>query len=381
MPCINQKLESILTMKYFKRIFSAVFVIILLLSACTLQQHLSVSGNQIKNLQSHYHDGVFSNSTPSGPPSLMKILSFLRRSAFEEQIDNKPSKLITLNTLTQQQLDQLPDDDIYLTRLGHSSVLLKVLGEYWLIDPVFSQRASPVSFAGPKRFHPSPISLNELPPIKKVLISHNHYDHLDKKTIQQLAKKNTQFYLPLGVESNLKKWGVNQKLIKSFDWWQEEKSLNSTVIFTPTQHFSGRGLHDRDKTLWGSWVLLIQAKDRDYRIYFSGDTGYFDGFKKIGERYGPFDLTLIETGAYNKTWPDVHLFPEESVQAHIDLQGKTLLPIHNSTFDLSRHAWYEPLERISAEAQKRQIQLTTPVIGQMIQPAQSPVINQWWKEL
>ena len=329
--------------------------------ACAVNKSLEATVSQPIENSANYRDGKFHNEAPREQPGFAKMMEILKRWVFEEKVDAEPNKPLPLITLSRAQLDALSNDEMHLVKLGHSSFLIKAQGEYWLIDPVFSDRASPFSFMGPKRFQPTPISIAELPPIDKVLISHNHYDHLDKAAIKQLVAKTKQFLVPMGIEGDLQKWGVDPARVQRFNWWQELKTDSAQFVFTPSQHFSGRGLGDGNRTLWGSWVI----KSADSSVYFSGDSGYFGGFKQIGEKYGPFDLTLIETGAYNKDWPDIHMFPEESVQAHIDLRGKTMLPIHNSTFDLSFHPWYEPLKRVSAEAEKRQVQLTTPLVGEV----------------
>lgn len=264
-----------------------------------------------------------------------------------------------------------------LYRLGHSSILLKLGQEFWLIDPVFSERASPYQFMGPKRFHQTPISLEDLPEITGVIISHDHYDHLDKTAIQSLKDKVTHFVTPLGVGQQIQKWGVAEEKIHQLDWWQSISIGDSKLVATPAQHFSGRGLLDRNKTLWASWVIQHQ----DLKIFYSGDTGYFDGFKKIGERFGPFDITLMETGAYDKNWPEIHMTPEESVQAHIDLQGKNMLPVHNSTFDLAVHNWFEPFERAEAAAKTNDVNLVTPIVGEALPLDQSLNTSAWWKAL
>jgi L-ascorbate metabolism protein UlaG (beta-lactamase superfamily) len=261
-------------------------------------------------------------------------------------------------------------------RLGHSSILLSMVGQWWLIDPVFSKRASPVQWAGPKRFHPSPIKIKDLPPITGVIISHDHYDHLDKQTIKQLKSKVKNFIVPLGVDAHLRAWGVDAKKIHALDWWQTMHIAGVDLTATPAQHFSGRGISDGDETLWASWAI----KSKTESVFYSGDGGYFDGFKVIGEQLGPFDLTFIETGAYNKTWENVHMLPEQSVQAHLDVQGQYMVPVHNSTFDLSLHAWYEPLERVSAAAQSNKVQLLTPMLGQRLNLEQSEN-DAWWRSL
>jgi L-ascorbate metabolism protein UlaG (beta-lactamase superfamily) len=226
-------------------------------------------------------------------------------------------------------LDAAPDRSLF--RLGHSTILLKLRGQYWLTDPVFSERASPVQWMGPARFHAPPISIDELPPIAGVILSHNHYDHLDHAAVMQLAGKTARFIAPLGVGDQLIAWGVDASKVEQLDWWQSTEANGLRLTATPGQHFSGRGLGDSDRSLWASWVI----QDGDFRIFFSGDTGYFDGFKAIGEKYGPFDLTMIETGAYDPRWAFVHMQPEQTLQAHLDLRGKWLLPIHNGTFDLA----------------------------------------------
>jgi len=326
------------------------------------------------DVSENYRDGKFSNTAPRDRPSFGKMMGVLKRWLTETKTDPEPAKPLPLLSVTPAQLNALSDDKLHLVKLGHSSMLLKVYGEYWLIDPVFSERASPFSFIGPKRFQPTPIKLADLPPIAKVLISHNHYDHLDKTAITALASKAEQFLVPQGVEGDLQKWGVDRAKIVSFSWWQELQTDSALLAFTPTQHFSGRGLSDGNKTLWGSWVIKTAAES----LYFSGDSGYFDGFKAIGEKYGPFDLTMIENGAYNADWADIHMLPEEAVQAHIDLGGVAMLPVHNSTFDLSFHPWYEPLVRVSAEAKKRQVTLVTPLVGEVFTAKQAGVGSQWW---
>ena len=328
-----------------------------------------------------YQDGKFHNSAQFEQPGLMKTLAIAKRYYTEPAIDKVPALPLPLKHISRAELDALPDDSLHFVKLGHSSVLLKVYGEYWLLDPVFSQRASPFSFLGPKRFHPAPISLAELPPISKVLISHNHYDHLDKASIKLLADKTQHFLVPLGVEADLQKWGVPAAKISQFDWWQELTTANALIAFTPTQHFSGRGIGDGNTTLWGSWVIKTAAGS----VYFSGDSGYFDGFKQIGRKYGPFDVAFIETGAYDKDWPHIHMTPEQSVQAHLDVDAKVMVPVHNGTFDLAFHAWYEPLERVSNAAAAHAVALYTPHFGQVASLTAANWYgagqHAWWREL
>lgn len=314
------------------------------------------------------------NVQKTNPPSIGKIVRVTAKMATKDSSRSTPSMPIPVEAVTRGQLDALSNDTVHVIRLGHSSLLLKLMGQYWLIDPVFSKRASSVSFAGPKRFHAPPITLDELPPIHRVLISHNHFDHLDRSTIAGLVKKTDEFLVPLGVEAYLHEWGIPAEKTQSFDWWQALNTETSEVVFTPAQHFSGRSLTDRDKTLWGSWVIRTSNES----LFFSGDTGYSAHFKSIGKRYGPFDLTLIETGAYAREWFDMHLMPEQSVQAHRDLRGKILLPIHNSTFDLAFHPWTEPFERVEAAASEYNVELATPTIGQVVTVNEPPETIDWW---
>ena len=266
-------------------------------------------------------------------------------------------------------------DDRTLWRLGHSTVLMKLREEYWLTDPVFAERASPLWFAGPKRFHKPPISIGELPPLRAVVISHDHYDHLDKSAIRKLAKKTETFLVPRGVGAILAGWGVDAGKIRELEWWQETEVGGVRLAATPTQHFSGRSLWNRNQTLWTSWVIV----DGEFRVFYGADSGYFSGFREIGEKYGPFDVTLIENGAYNVRWAAIHMQPEETVQAHLDLRGKWLTPIHNGTFDLAMHPWTEPMERVQSLAAEHGIAVCTPRFGE---PVRMMTMNRgmcWWR--
>lgn len=323
----------------------------------------------------HYKKARFHNTTPTPNMPFLKTVALWIRFFTEKKVNTTPDVEIPVRPLSKIALAALSHNELHIIKLGHSSVLLKVYGEYWLLDPVFSERASPFSFAGPKRFHQPPIALRDLPTIDKVLISHNHYDHLDKSSITILANKTREFFVPKGVDGDLKKWGVESSKITVFDWWQERQTKQGMVVFTPSQHFSGRGLSDGNRTLWGSWVI----KTPQQNLYFSGDSGYFSGFKEIGDRYGPFDLTMIETGAYDKDWASIHMTPEESVQTHLDLKGKVMVPIHNGTFDLAFHAWYDPFNRVVAEAERRAVALSTPEFGQIFTITDAPIENPWWR--
>ncbi|RJX39554.1 MBL fold metallo-hydrolase [Paenibacillus pinisoli] len=259
---------------------------------------------------------------------------------------------------------------------GHSTLLLKVDGVKLLIDPVFSDYASPVRFFGPKRYSDKlPAEIEELPELDAVIISHDHYDHLDYASIRQLSGKAKQFIVPLGVAGHLTKWGVDPDRIVELDWWEKQQLHGLTLTSTPARHFSGRG-GGAGSTLWSSWVIVSQHT----RIFYSGDSGYGPHFKEIGEKFGPFDLTLIETGQYDEKWANIHMSPEESLQAHLDVQGKLMIPIHWGAFTLALHSWTDPIERATRAAELQNSVLATPKIGEVVTIGASEYPSEsWWE--
>ncbi len=346
----------------------------------TMNISLAAEENMSNNIESarldssHYEKGAYVNANPEIKQDLSKLGSILKRYLFEKRVDPVPTQ-VPLKPINSASLTLDSENAVY--RLGHSSILLKLQGKVWLIDPVFSKRASFVQWMGPKRFHSVPLDLNNLPDIEGVIISHDHYDHLDKQSIKQLNEKVAHFIVPLGVDNHLTSWGIPAEKIHSLDWWQTLQVGDVNFTATPAQHFSGRGLFDGNETLWASWVI----KTDKHSLFFSGDSGYFDGFKLIGERFGPFDITMMETGAYDINWPDIHMLPEESVQAHIDLKGKVLMPIHNGTFDLALHPWYEPFERITAAAAEKNVTIATPIMGEALLLNQPRKNQRWWQRM
>lgn len=288
--------------------------------------------------------------------------------------NKRPTWSIPIVQHKAEEFTQTSDTLTRVTWFGHSAFLLEIDGKKILLDPMLGPSPSPVSFIN-KRFNDTlPITIADLPHIDAVLFSHDHYDHLDYPSVVQLKEKVDRFYTPLGVGSHLEKWGVSKDKITELDWWKDADFEGIKLVLTPAQHFSGRSLSDRDKTLWGSWVIKGQ-KDN---VFFSGDSGYFDGFKEIGEAYGPFDLCMVECGQYNELWKEIHMMPEETVQAHIDLKGNVLIPIHWGAFNLAFHGWTESIERAKKAALEKGVNLATPRIGESYVVQGEVPQTEWW---
>lgn len=263
------------------------------------------------------------------------------------------------------------------TWLGHSTVLLEMDGIRVLTDPVWGDRASPVTFAGPKRFQPVPVSIANLPPLDAVVISHDHYDHLDYSTIVELAKRGVPFFTSLGVGAHLEAWGVPPDRVTELDWWESAELPRGGVSVTaaPSQHFSGRALGGRNSTLWSSLVLRGERSS----VFFSGDTGLTPEYSEIKRRLGPFDLVMLEVGAFHPAWGDIHLGPENALKAFSLLEGARLLPIHWGTFNLAMHAWDEPAETLVELAPAYGTHLVMPRLGEPVEPSLSEGVDPWWR--
>ncbi|PGO23415.1 hypothetical protein CN984_22820 [Bacillus cereus] len=266
-----------------------------------------------------------------------------------------------------------------VTWFGHSASLLKIEGKKLLLDPMFGDASSPFPVFNSKRYSGAfSLEHDELQEIDAIIISHNHYDHLNYKSIMRLKDRAKHFYVPTGVAQYLIKWGISPSKISEHNWWDEITFDNIKLVCAPARHFSGRSMTDRDCSLWCSWLFLGQ----ETKVFFSGDSGYAPHFKEIGENYGPFDLTLMECGQYDTRWSAIHMLPEETVQAHIDVKGELLVPIHWGAFTLALHEWSDPIERVTKEANRLGVNIATPQIGEAIalQSKDYPTAA-WWREV
>ncbi len=327
------------------------------------------------NKAKNHSNGVFANTEPTTVMKPGTYWNTMYRFLFKGSNESVPKQPLPVVS-AKDALQGPASASARFVWLGHSSVLLELGGKRVLIDPVFSERASFFSWMGPKRFQPAPLRAQDLPALGAVLISHDHYDHLDKPTIVALAGKTASFHVPLGVGAVLKDWSIPDTKIVEYAWWDQHDVNGMTLVAVPARHFSGRGLFDRDKTLWWSWVVVSGTR----RVYHSGDTGMTAQFKEIGEKYGPFDLAFIKIAAYNESWPDIHLNPEQAIAAANMLKGKALVPIHWGTFDLGLHSWYEPIERLVEAAEKEKTRIITPKMGELVDPENYESVF-WWRAI
>ncbi len=338
----------------------------------------SQAQKQVYARSGHYRDGKFVNLVPTPmDQSIGKVVPLLFRYLFTSvpnQEPNAPPPIVKIDSL------DIANQDPNLARLtwfGHSACLLEMEGKKILLDPMLSLTLGPQpALTSPRYNQELPIEPEKIPPIDAVLISHDHYDHLDYRSIVKLKDKVAHFYVPLGIGAHLLSWGVKPSQISELNWWDKVRLDGLTLICTPSRHFSGRGVSNTFTTLWSSWV--IQSKNK--RVYFSGDSGYGPHFKEIGRTYGPFDLALMECGQYNEQWANIHMMPEQTVQAAIDIKGKLLMPIHWAAFTEAMHSWTDPIERVTKKATQLNVPITTPKIGEPVLFNQSLVPDsRWWK--
>lgn len=330
------------------------------------------SGDELKKVEAsvNYANNSFQNlettSLFTGESMLSVTLKFINKKNAEP-----PKPIPSIKT----DLKNLPVDEPVIIWFGHSSYLIKINGKHILVDPVFCGHASPVSFTTNSFAGTDIYSVNDLPPIDILLISHDHYDHLDYKTVSKFISKTTIVCTSLGVASHLKYWGFNENKIIEFDWWNEHvlfDELKLTAV--PARHFSGRSLV-RNKTLWSAFVLQTNK----YNLFLGADSGYGNHFKTIHKKFPAFDIALLECGQYNTAWHDIHMLPEETAQACIDLNAKVLMPVHWGKFSLSLHPWDEPIKRIYAKTKELNIKLTTPMIGEPVVIDKFYPDKKWWE--
>lgn len=337
----------------------------------------SASGERLERMQAspNFKDGKAQNPVPTdnswGLAKMWETIKDYRGG--HKTVPDEPPPIVKL---TRESFAEKPASGLRVTWLGHSSVLVEIDEKVILFDPVFAERASPFSFMGPKRFHPTPISIDELPPLDAVVISHDHYDHLDYEAVVKLAPKTDAFYVPLGIGAHLEEWEIPAGKIVELDWWEEEEVGEIKLAACPARHFSGRSVFG-DKTLWSSWAVVGPS----HRVFFSGDTGFMNLFEKVGDLYGPFDVTFIKVGAYGRTWPDIHIDPHEGIILNKMVRGQLMMPIHWGTFSLSYHGWTEPAERLIVAAERSGTRIAIPKVGQMFEPASPPAVERWWPDV
>lgn len=328
----------------------------------------------------NYKDGVFHNRSKVEMSFTFSQYVEMIFKFFSIQPNTVPDKLLPVIKLDQTEIKNYSNNSPRVIWFGHSAILLQIDNKNILIDPMFGEVPAPHRWLGTIRFTDGiPLEIELMPRIDAVLFSHDHYDHLDYGSIMKLKDKVDKFYVPLGLGNHLLEWGIEAERITEMDWWSEVEFENLTFACTPAQHFSGRGVSDRNSTLWSSWVI----KSDSISIYFSGDSGYSTHFKEIGEKYGPIDFAMMECGQYNEQWKQIHMMPEETVKAGLDLRAKLIMPIHWGAFKLAFHTWTDPVERLEKESQRLGLPITTPVIGVPIvlsRPPNAPN-EKWWEKI
>ncbi|MCB9717811.1 MAG: MBL fold metallo-hydrolase [Myxococcales bacterium] len=331
-------------------------------------------GDRLARMQAspQWSDGVFANPQP-----LWNDAWGMLTEALHSSDHSSPAEPLPVVPVDGERFATAPASGLRITWLGHSTLLVEIDGHRILTDPVWGERASPLTWIGPQRWYAPPLPLAELPRLDAVVLSHDHYDHLDYPTIVAMKDWDTTFIAPLGVGAHLAYWGVPEERIVELDWWQEHALGDLRLVATPARHASGRQLLDQDRTLWAGYAL----QGPDHRVFFSGDTGLFPAMREIGERLGPFDVAMIEVGAYGQAWPDWHLGPEQAVRAQQMVRGELLLPVHWGLFDLAYHGWTEPIERVLVAADEAGTAVVAPRPGESVEPTRPPPLLAWWPEV
>lgn len=330
------------------------------------------AGNELKKIEAstNYHNKSFDNLVPTSMMENTSMLSVLWKFMNKPKNSIPPTPLPSLKT----NLKSLADDAPVIIWFGHSSYLIKINGKHILVDPVFSGHASPFSFTTKSFAGTDVYTVDDFPDIDILIISHDHYDHFDYETIKKLAPKTKIICTSLGVAAHFKYWGLDNNKIIEFDWWDSQEVLNDIrLTAVPARHFSGRTFV-RNKTLWSAFVL----QTNQYSIFIGADSGYGNHFKSIQEKFKSFDLAILECGQYNIAWHNIHMMPEETVQACIDLHAKVLMPVHWGKFSLSLHVWDEPVKRVVAKADELGVKITTPMIGEPVVINSIYPEKKWW---
>ncbi|MBD2714227.1 MBL fold metallo-hydrolase [Microvirga sp. STR05] len=363
----------------------AIVMVALLLVAGVAFANLSpeLGGKPTKNQRAayaksgHYRDGEFQNLVPTEQLTGGSLVSVMWKFLFSSVPNETPTAPLPTQQLDSLSITRKTPDMVRVTWFGHSASLVEIGGKNILLDPMLSVKMGPLPLLTPKRYNPAlAITAEQLPLIDAVLISHDHYDHLDYQTIRRLKDKVAHFYVPLGVGAHLLAWGVDSARVRELDWNDSVQLPGLTIVSTPARHFSGRGLTNRNSTSWSSWVMKSATK----RVFYSGDGGYGPHFQTIGAQHGPFDLAIMECGQYNENWAQIHMMPEQTVRATQDVRGRVLLPVHWGAFTEAHHAWNEPVRRASAEAAQLLLPITTPRLGQPIVLSAGPLPQErWWQ--
>lgn len=371
--------ELIMNYKIFKILFFVIIIVLILIMVFLLflkfylpfgKTYSKTNEKDYEKRAGNFYNGIFNNVN-----NFQMIYGNQDKNNYLSNKYLKPKEKLPIQK--PNKIKKLSIDVLNITWFGHSTILIGMHGMNILIDPVFSNYSSPFQFLGPKRFSDLPMDINELPNIDIVVISHDHYDHLDYSTIKQIDEKVGRYIVPLGVENHLERWKINKNKIINMAWWEETEINGLKIACTPARHYSGRSLNDRYKSLWSSWVFI----DEFHKVFESGDTGFDTHFEEIHNKYGDFDLALLDSGQYDKRWKSTHMVPEESVLAGKILNAKVIMPIHWGTFKLSNHPWDDPVERFVLTAKEENIKYMVPKIGQTVLYDKDISTEKWWKNI